>query len=256
MGALLVPTYKESFRPPQFFIQCTWLTIYLCFIVVCLSCIFIHKYLCVCVCLRAHECMCGCVCMRHGCVWVGLEFNLGRFITEYKFQQLGSNGKTFNLSNKNILNAPKGFPILLLTLKSSLSIGQCPMTMSPFWYKYSLLAWKSAEAVLNITFMRHFSPFFFLCDTFQVWQLGRHDFPRHLVLIPANERELPLLRQPHSWNSNQRWNFQLHFHHLASVAFSIKHKFRQWQIFYKEKCSIWALDYMGVSLNVCKWQRE
>ena len=176
MGALLVPTYKESFRPPQFFIQCTWLTIYLCFIVVCLSCIFIHKYLCVCVCLRAHECMCGCVCMRHGCVWVGLEFNLGRFITEYKFQQLGSNGKTFNLSNKNILNAPKGFPILLLTLKSSLSIGQCPMTMSPFWYKYSLLAWKSAEAVLNITFMRHLSPIFF--------------FVRHISSLAARQARL------------------------------------------------------------------
>ena len=28
--------------------------------------------------------------------------------------------------------------------------------------------------------------------------LSRHDFPRHLVLIPGNERELPLLKQPGS----------------------------------------------------------
>lgn len=60
---------------------------------------------------------------HRGCVW---EFNLGRFIAEYKFQQLSSNSKTFNLSNKNILNAPEGFPIHLLKLKSSLSNEDAP----------------------------------------------------------------------------------------------------------------------------------
>ena len=40
--------------------------------------------------------------------------------------------------------------------------------------------------------------------------LGRQDFPRHLVLIPANETELPLLKQqPRSWNSVQGTPIQL-----------------------------------------------
>ena len=84
---------------------------------------------------------------------------------------------------------------------------------------------------------------------------GRHDFPRHLVLIPANERELPLLTQPYSWNSNQRWNFQLHFHHLASVAFSIATiggvcKYCEKKNVPYEHLTTWASRWMCASDNV------
>ena len=64
---------------------------------------------------------------------------------------------------------------------------------------------------------------------------GRHDFPRHLVLIPANERELPLLKRELELEAEAAASdgtFTPIFEELQLL------QILQWQIFDKEKCSI------------------
>ena len=85
--------------------------------------------------------------------------------------------------------------------------------------------------------------------------LGRQDFPRHLVLIPANETELPLLKQqPRSWNSVQGTSFYPTSHPSFSGGPSVT--VCKVLTFFEKKSvpydhlTTWASHWMCVSDNV------
>ena len=129
---------------------------------------------------------------------------------------------------------------------------QCPpINFSSFTIEVGLAVLNTLLS-LNILSPKFFTQHSKNRNTFEVW-------PRQARLSKTfsfNPRQWKRIasfkeRAAQDWNSRQRLQPQMELSHQICQFEALR-----WQIFCKEKRSIWPLDYMGVSLNVCKWQRE